>query len=171
MGPISTHGWMDLKRALTGWAVRKLPDECQRREATLDSWIADGYDRDAVIQALAIVCRAFRVSETDGPRLRSGDQVWALYRHFYPRSDGWRRFFDMPVDELDWTTWNEHSRVVRRRVGVMSDRRDAPRHPRRTAGHSSRMMSIRIANRFNSRLAHLEQMQCPLSSSRSANDL
>ena len=126
---------MDLKRALTGWAVRKLPDECQRREATLDSWIADGYDRDAVIQALAIVCRAFRVSETDGPRLRSGDQVWALYRHFYPRSDGWRRFFDMPVDELEMETLQ---RDLQRAVPIG---RTVQLHPSVTLGDLVRLLA------------------------------
>ena len=95
---------MNLKQAWTRWTVRKVADEFQRREATLDSWIADGYERDVVIRALAIVCRAFRLSETDAHRLRSGDQVWALYRHFYPRRTGWRRFFDMPVDELEMET-------------------------------------------------------------------
>jgi len=126
---------MDLKRALTGWAVRKLPDECQRREATLDSWIADGYDRDAVIQALAIVCRAFRVSETDGPRLRSGDQVWALYRHFYPRRDGWRRFFDMPVDELEMETLQ---RDLQRAVPIG---RTVQLHPSVTLGDLVRLLA------------------------------
>lgn len=53
---------------------------------------------------LSIMSRAFRISETDSLRLRPDDEVWALYRYYYPPRAGVWRQIDMRPDELEIET-------------------------------------------------------------------
>jgi hypothetical protein len=71
---------------------RDLPSAYRSREPTLQEWVELGHQPDAVKRLLSIVSKAFRLSETDGLRLRPDDQVWMLYHCYNPRLTGWRRW-------------------------------------------------------------------------------
>lgn len=86
-------------------AKRGLPAEYVARESALTDWVALGYDADVVRRVLLMLSRSFRWSETDGLRLRPGDQVWAVYRSYYPPLTGWRRWVgSFRPDELEMET-------------------------------------------------------------------
>ena len=68
---------------------------------SLMAWLALGYQREAAKRTLAIVSKAFRLSEMDGLRLRPDDEVWVLCRHYYPPRTGWRRQIGLNADELE----------------------------------------------------------------------
>ena len=92
--------------------TRHLPIEYRSREPTLDSWIALGYQRDAASLMLSIMSRAFRISGTDSLRLRPDDEVWALYRYYYPSRAGILRQMDIRPDELEIETLERDLRKV-----------------------------------------------------------
>ena len=83
---------------------RRLPSQYRSREPTIDAFAALGHEPAAVTRALTFLSRAFRLSTTDGLRLRPHDQVWALYHCFYPRLTGWRRWIGSGPDELEMET-------------------------------------------------------------------
>jgi hypothetical protein len=84
--------------------VRKIPVDYRTREPILDAWIAHGYQREATTRLLVILSRAFGFSEREGLHLRPDDEVWALYRRYYPPLSGWWRQIDMRTDELEIET-------------------------------------------------------------------
>jgi hypothetical protein len=84
---------------------RNLPNEYRDREATLDAWVALGFEPATVARVLGLLSTAFRWSKADGLRLRPDDQVWALYYSYYPRLTGWRRWVgSIRPDELEMET-------------------------------------------------------------------
>jgi hypothetical protein len=85
--------------------TRSLPAEYRERGSSLQPWVACGYDLEATGCLLSILSRAFRLSESDGLRLRPEDKVWALYHTYYPRPTGWRRWIgSRRPDELEMET-------------------------------------------------------------------
>jgi len=84
---------------------RQLPAHYQQREPSLRSWTDAGYDIATSKQLIAMVSKALRLAEGEAQKLRPDDQVWSLYRHYYPHRTGWRGWLDsIRPDELEMET-------------------------------------------------------------------
>ena len=84
---------------------RQLPAQHQQREPSLQSWTDAGYDITTSKQLVGMVAKAFGLAEGEAQKLRPDDQVWSLYRHYYPHRSGWRGWVDsMRPDELEMET-------------------------------------------------------------------
>lgn len=67
---------------------RRLPKAFRTREATLSPWLTAGHQDAVVRRLLGVLSDAFDWRDGDSLRLRPEDQVWAIYREYYP-SRGW----------------------------------------------------------------------------------
>ena len=84
---------------------RKLPAVYQNRDPALQPWIDRGYDAAAARRLISIISKAFAFDESDALKLRPDDNIWALYRHYYPHQSGWRGWIDSTrPDELEMET-------------------------------------------------------------------
>src|SRR4026209_927860 len=79
---------------------RKIPKAYRVREATISPWLAAGHQEEPVRRLLRILGAAFDWRDTDALHVRPDDQVWAIYRAYYP-DRGW---IGNGPDELEMET-------------------------------------------------------------------